>query len=90
MKFYRSMMWKVLSLLNLDAPVKLLRNSGLTDEGWFNSYRKKLPVDRRGNPIPWCTYPFIHFIESRLRPDFRVFEYGGDIRRFGMHKGSEK
>ncbi|MCC6837785.1 MAG: FkbM family methyltransferase, partial [Bacteroidia bacterium] len=41
------------------------------------SYRLNRPIDGNGKPIPWCTYPFIKFIEPRLQKEFVVFEFGG-------------
>ena len=31
---------------------------------------------RDGQPIPWCTYSLLPFHLGKLKPDFRVFEYG--------------
>jgi hypothetical protein len=33
-------------------------------------------IDRDGNPLPWITYPAIHFLSDRVKPDFEVFEFG--------------
>ncbi|MFB0534673.1 MAG: FkbM family methyltransferase [Anaerolineae bacterium] len=76
MKFFKSLVWKVLAVLNFDAAVRLFRSSALVDEGWYESYRTKQSINKGGEPIPWYTYSFIHFIEPRLKPEFRVFEYG--------------
>tara|TARA_B110000259_G_C13877817_1_gene347554 strand:+ start:65 stop:715 length:651 start_codon:yes stop_codon:yes gene_type:complete len=48
----------------------------LHDIGWFNSFKKQLPVDVSGNPLPWVTYGFIDFISGRLNKKLDVFEYG--------------
>lgn len=48
----------------------------LLESGWLESLREEKPVDKAGAPIPWYTYPAIEFIEPRLQPGFRVFEYG--------------
>jgi hypothetical protein len=54
-----------------------LRTSGyLFTNGWFNSLKKQLPVNKDNTPIPWVTYPFIDFIESRLSSDYELFEFG--------------
>lgn len=76
MKYINPIIWKVLAAIKLDASVKLLIRSALLDDGWFRSYRTQQAVDKDGNPIPWCTYPFIHFLKPRLKSEFRVFEYG--------------
>lgn len=44
--------------------------------GWLESVRQERPVDAGGAPIPWYTYPAIEFLEPRLPPGMRVFEYG--------------
>jgi hypothetical protein len=45
--------------------------------GWVNSFLSKMPVDLNNNPLPWVTYPFIHFMTSeRLSKVDKLFEYG--------------
>ncbi len=54
-----------------------LRTSGyLYTNGWFNSVKKNLPVNKEDAPIPWVTYPFIDFIETKLSRDLELFEFG--------------
>lgn len=48
----------------------------LYEVGWFNSFDKRMPVDKSGAPLPWVTYGFIDFISNRLSKDFELFEYG--------------
>jgi hypothetical protein len=48
----------------------------LNDIGWVNSVNKEAVIDKDGNPLPWVTYPFIHFIANRLLPTFNIFEFG--------------
>jgi uncharacterized protein YuzB (UPF0349 family) len=48
----------------------------LDESGWLRSVREGLPVDRNGNPIPWLTYSAISFLEKKIKPHFKVFEYG--------------
>lgn len=52
------------------------KNSYLRQKGWVASERVGAPVDGEGNPSPWYTYPAIDFVEPRLDPTFRVFEFG--------------
>jgi hypothetical protein len=59
-----------------DADVVQQARTYLNDVGWIRSRRTKRPVDRRGRPIPWYTYPAIEFVRPRLRPTMRVFEFG--------------
>ena len=48
----------------------------LKEVGWIKSFNLKKPVDYSENPIPWCTYSFIDFIDQRLKEDMCIFEYG--------------
>lgn len=51
-------------------------DSGLKREGWFESLTQLMPVDARGEPIPWMNYPVINFLDERLSSEHIVFEYG--------------
>lgn len=53
-----------------------LKLTYLKQEGWVDSVRYGLPIDEKGKPLPWFTYPSIHFIKDKLMPKQRVFEYG--------------
>jgi hypothetical protein len=35
-----------------------------------------MAVSAEGEPLPWYTYPFICFLEPRVPPSARVFEFG--------------
>ncbi len=72
----KNLIWKVLIRLKLGGAIQLMLASGLLDDGWFNSFNSKQSIDKNGEPIPWCTYPFIKFTEPRLSRDFSVFEFG--------------
>jgi hypothetical protein len=54
----------------------LNKNSFLWASGWMNSVECKKPVDISGNPVPWMNYSFVNFIFPKLKPDFKIFEYG--------------
>lgn len=51
-------------------------NGYLKEIGFLNSLLQKKPLGPQNEPYPWVTYPFIHFIEPRLKKDFTLFEYG--------------
>lgn len=51
-------------------------NGALIDDGWYKSFHSKQSINKTGQPIPWCTYAFIKFIEPRLKKDFNAFEFG--------------
>lgn len=48
----------------------------LKPSGWMESKLKRMPVDGKGQPIPWLTYPAIHFLQERLNKDHCIFEFG--------------
>jgi len=48
----------------------------LYEIGWIESFKKQLPIDRDGKPLPWVTYSFIDFISDRLDGNMDIFEYG--------------
>lgn len=54
----------------------LLRRDMLRASGWTRSGRSDAPVAHDGSPLPWYTYPAIHFLEDRIGRDMTVFEYG--------------
>lgn len=47
----------------------------LCPKGWFESIRTRHALDGSG-PVPWITYPAIKVLESIVKSDFRVLEYG--------------
>jgi hypothetical protein len=55
---------------------QLLRAGQLVEDGYFESIRRRSPVDQGGEPIPWYTYALTAFLEERCPPGLRVFEYG--------------
>lgn len=48
----------------------------LDSSGWFESLARGFPCDQQGNPLPWLCYPAISLLSQRIRPGFRVFEFG--------------
>ncbi len=44
--------------------------------GWQKSFLDGLSQDASGAPLPWMTYNFIEFIESKLQPHHQIFEFG--------------
>jgi hypothetical protein len=75
-KALKKQVWQLLNGLKLGGSVQLYLESALKNDGWFRSFHTKRSVDAKGNPLPWCTYPFIAFIQPRLQKQFDVFEYG--------------
>jgi hypothetical protein len=48
----------------------------LRDLGWQRSVGRGVPLDDRGEPLAWYTYPCLAWLEPRLSPGDRVFEFG--------------
>ncbi len=76
LKKIKKIIWSILNTLKIGGPIQLMLNGALIDDGWYNSFYTKESIDKNGQPIPWCTYPFIKFIEPRLRKNFIAFEFG--------------
>jgi len=75
-----SRLWSSLNWLkhhnSLAAAISLKYRGALKEDGWFRSVCENAPVDAAGQPIPWISYPALHFLETRTRPDMEVFEFG--------------
>ncbi len=48
----------------------------LEASGWLTSLASGRPVNARREPIPWLTYPAIDFLDSVVKSDWLVFEWG--------------
>jgi len=76
MKKINVLVRKLLNTVDMASIFQLKVNSYLKESGWFLSYKLGKAVDKNQKPIPWLSYPFLDFIESRLSKEFSVFEYG--------------
>jgi hypothetical protein len=72
----KNIVWAFLRIIKLGGPIQLMLTGALLEDGWYKSFNSKKSIDKNGDPIPWCTYAFIKFIEPRLKKTFDVFEYG--------------
>lgn len=54
-----------------DACYRLLHDHGLAKSIWRSE-----SVDCKGNPLPWLSYPAIHFLDSLDLSDANIFEFG--------------
>lgn len=50
--------------------------NSFVSSGWVNSLIAGRPVNADGNAVPWFTYPAIDFLDSIVRPDWKVLEWG--------------
>lgn len=84
--------WYLLRRLRIADILQLKYTSGLSEDGWFRSFATLESVDAHGNPLPWCTYPFIKFIAPRLNKKMDVFEFGSgnSTRWYAERTGSVK
>lgn len=71
-QFLKATFWPVWSTYIL----LFRQNSHLRTSGWLRSIRKGYPCTDDGQYLPWMNYSVIAFLEERLRPDMRMFEYG--------------
>jgi hypothetical protein len=87
--FFRKVTYKILTLFfNREKLIFLLSNKEekellgfkkggyLHDIGWTNSIITGTVSDVDNKPLPWVTYPFIHFITPRLNKSLDIFEFG--------------
>lgn len=58
-----------------DLHLRQLEAKFLSSTGWRRSTLLQQAVDAHG-PVPWFTYPAIRFLAARVRPGWRVLEYG--------------
>lgn len=72
--------WLSLSLLARPALARklgtLITDGYLADTGWVRSVCAAAVVDASGEPLPWLAFPFVDFLGPRLKPEWRIFEYG--------------
>lgn len=66
--------WALPGWRDLDAAVVLAGTMKYL--GWFKSAAAKAPVDGRGRPVPWYTYPSLMWLDEVVQGNERVFEYG--------------
>lgn len=57
--------------------VLLFRKRGyLYDNGFIESWNVGYPISGNKMPIPWWPYSFTQFLTSRLKKEYKIFEYG--------------
>ena len=52
------------------------KHSFLYETGWIRSFEEKRPVDKDGIALPWLSQSAICFLESRMKKDMSIFEFG--------------
>lgn len=69
--------WKAVRKCGLGGfVISLYPKSALVTSGWLKSFRRGVPIDAAGNPLPWLPYSMIDFLESHLNKELTMFEYG--------------
>ena len=77
MKRLKNIIWDFLNVIGIAGIIQLAwKGKYLSEKGWLKSFRTKQSIDKNGNPLPWCTYSYIQFIEPRLTNAMDVFEFG--------------
>jgi len=66
----------ILSRLRLKFFLLTLPTAYLYENGWMRSSKLDYPVDKSGKPLPWYPSNLIKFLESRLKQEHTIFEYG--------------
>jgi len=81
------------SIRSLSAyPDKLLRTIEILARGygWIETYESGLPIDAKGQPIPWFTYPAIEYLNRFDLAGKRIFEYGsGNSTKYWLRRGAK-
>lgn len=54
-------------------------NGYLAQVGWFETRARFRALNTENEPIPWFTYPAVRFLEDRLKPEWRVLEFGSGM-----------
>jgi hypothetical protein len=58
--------------------------------GWFLADEKKQSISKEGEAIPWITYSFYFFMDSKRLNNKKVFEYGaGNSTLYFNRKGAD-
>ncbi|MFV9484344.1 hypothetical protein ACNI3T_10910 [Christiangramia sp. ASW11-125] len=67
-----------------------LYNGYLKETGWNHSVKQTSSVDKFGEAIPWFTYPCFRFLNTRLKKDLKIFEFGSGNSTLWFSKNSQK
>ena len=65
--------------VSLEGMLHSYQEQYLAKNGWIRSVETRSSVDADGNAVPWLTYPANAFLARAVRPDFKVFEFGGGM-----------
>jgi len=78
--------------LDLDSCAKIAENlqTLLYKYGQLNTFREGKPVDSKGDPIPWITYPALEFLSQFDYSECEIFEFGaGNSTYFWARRAKE-
>ena len=67
-----------------------LYNGYLKETGWNHSVKQTSSVDKFGEAIPWFKYPCFRFLNTRLKKDLKIFEFGSGNSTLWFSKNSQK
>lgn len=57
---------------------------------WKKSFAEGFSQDENGSPVPWMTYPAIHFLKRNIRKDHEIFEFGCGASTLFFSQNSKK
>jgi len=81
---------KVLKKIKLGYSLIYNNESYLNKTGYVHSKINDTLQNVDGEYIPWMNYPIIDFLNRRLRPDMKIFEYGSGASTMYFSKRTQK
>lgn len=73
----RSVRAKAAIVWRIQQATRTLLGRVLSEWGYWRTLVENLPVDKKGHPLPWYSYPAIHYLESLDFSKSSVLEWGG-------------
>lgn len=61
------------------ARVEASKSGYLDQVGWIRTRAECIARDASGEPIPWFTYPALHFLRERVKSEWRILEFGAGM-----------
>ena len=61
------------------ARIEAATNGYLCQIGWVETRARFRAVSVENKPIPWFTYPAVRFFQDRVKPEWRVLEFGAGM-----------
>lgn len=65
-------------------------NGYLPQVGWIETRAQFRALDAAGEAAPWFTYPAIKFLEARVKPEWRILEFGSGMGTIWWSRSAER